>query len=600
MNKQVCGTALLLLLGCGCMIQKEPSTPPPGDRAAILLLEEIRRAQPAPYGLPDNSTYNYIWAQHMLALLAAERCGYLPREEGLERLRGMLALIEKLERRHGFFYDEYDLATGKPRRDQIYFQGWWIYTLAILKNAYPELAPSCEKLLAEIDYEKSGLWNPKTRQLAADYYADKGTISYWIDLYVGSSGEMRAPYVAYTYLTGDISPWTKKETPALMDIEGHPVLAVWHHFIFCTMLMHSVFPDVGYFERSWDETLAGLEKYRQASGMSFFPTRAEPLESGAGTDLKEWPNTEHRIAKPWLAWFGSEDAPVLEKAWIPGYGVSLYYDNMNFYWSYGSNTLPVEVNIGGADSVVLPFEARLPAPGLKAPHPARLTALQLRVSLADEDKRPAAPLEILLNGRSIAQIRPEELSAEPRLVRREISEGRLMAHTNQLELASRGATREQSYRLYRHENALWRAFARQAPSGAEETWTPISAPYVEITLEGQHEGRENPFALLARCAVVHGYYPWHELRTDPRFLSNTVVWVGDYSAKARIGRVVHNTSAKPVEVQYERPEEWTEDARIEVMDLSQTTPQNIAFEATPSVITWTAEPWHTYRIREIQ
>lgn len=107
--------------------------------------------------------------------------------------------------------------------------GWWIYSLAILKNACSELAAPCEKLLA-----------------------------------------------------------------------------VYHNFVFCAMLVQSVFPDLGYFEHSWQEFLNGLDQYRAVNQMIFCPTRAELLEIGSGLDLKDWPNTEHRIAKPWHTMYSGE------------------------------------------------------------------------------------------------------------------------------------------------------------------------------------------------------------------------------------------------------------------------------------------------------
>lgn len=39
------------------------------DAALQSLTEELRRAQPAPFGLPENSTYNYVWAQYVMAFI---------------------------------------------------------------------------------------------------------------------------------------------------------------------------------------------------------------------------------------------------------------------------------------------------------------------------------------------------------------------------------------------------------------------------------------------------------------------------------------------------------------------------------------------------
>ncbi|MFH0881157.1 MAG: hypothetical protein V2A34_15710 [Lentisphaerota bacterium] len=596
--------SLLLALSAGCMQMPPTLKPMAGqDPAARLLVDEIRRAQPAPYGLPENSTYNYIWAQYMLSMLAAERCGYMGREECLARLQGMLKVILPLERYHGFFYDDYDLQTGNPKRSQIYFQGWWIYNLAILKNAYPELKPVCEKLLAEIDYKNSGLFNPETRELAADYDPEHKRVSFWINLYYGASGEMRTPYLAYTYLTGDISPWTRKEAPRLMDIDGHPAIGVWQNFVFCSMLVHSVVPDIGYFERSWEEILAGLEKYRVRNGMVFFPTRAASLEAMAGKEIKDWPNTEHRIAKTWQSWYGSPDAPVIEKAWIPGFGISIYYDNMNFYWNYGSNTVPCEEMVGTDPEgkrrggvIKLPFEAMVPATELHAPHPPELTSLTFLASCDQHANKPDQPLQIKLNGQVIATINPEELGEAPTLIKREMKGVVLTQRHNTIDLVNPDEKAGHGYLLYRHESDLWKASFQYAAETGEEFREPIRPPDFEITINGQHEGRENAFALLTRCAVVHHYFPWREMLNDPQFLSNTVVWVGDYYARASVGRVIHNTSDKAVQVQYDRPQEWTDASTIRVVDITDKGNLNVACDAQANIVTWRAEAWHTYRI----
>lgn len=39
------------------------------DAALQALTEELRRAQPALFGLPENSTYNYVWAQYVMAFI---------------------------------------------------------------------------------------------------------------------------------------------------------------------------------------------------------------------------------------------------------------------------------------------------------------------------------------------------------------------------------------------------------------------------------------------------------------------------------------------------------------------------------------------------
>ena len=169
---------LFLATGCRMTHPPEAGVPRGSDPAVRLLLDEIRRRQPAPYGLPNDSTSNYWWAENLMALLAAERCGYLDRTEAVARVKSVLDIAGRMERYHGFWFDGYDVKTGRKTTDKIYFQGWWLYSLIVLKNAYPELAPSCEHLLGDVDYQNSGLFNPKTRQLAADYYPGEKRVTF--------------------------------------------------------------------------------------------------------------------------------------------------------------------------------------------------------------------------------------------------------------------------------------------------------------------------------------------------------------------------------------------------------------------------------------
>lgn len=246
----------------------------------------------------------------------------MSRTEAAARISEVLERAASCERYYGFWYNAYDPASGVHTSDNVYFQAWWLYALYVLKHAYPKLTSLCETLLADVDYVSSGLYNPETKRLAADLNTKTGRISYWINLCATPDGEMRTSYIVYSLLTGDLSPWLQQErSPVIERLEGLPVLAVWHNFHFCTMYVHTMFPDVGYFERSWRELLAALERYRIGHGMLFYPTRSEPLEAWPPEPQANWPNDEHGVAKPWLAWFGHIGAPVTEKAFVPGYAL---------------------------------------------------------------------------------------------------------------------------------------------------------------------------------------------------------------------------------------------------------------------------------------
>lgn len=599
------GVAFLLAAGCGIRPASHPVVGVrPNDTAILHLMAELQREQPGPpYGLPNGSTYNYIWAQYAMAFLALERTGYMERREAAERIRAIVDKAATFERHHGFFFDSYDLGTGRRTSDNIYFQGWWLYALYVLRAAYPELSNVCDRLLAEVDYEQAGVFNPETRQLAADYNVASGRVSYWIDLFSAPAGEMRTPYMVYTLLTGDFSPWTVRgNTPSITPIEGFPVLSVWHNFHFCTMLVHTEFPEIGYFERSWGELLAALNAWRSRHQMVFFPTRAEPLEMWMPSSDEAWPNDEHGIAKPWLAWFGDANAPVMEKSYTPGYGISLYYDNMRFYWSFGGSLTTCAERVGLSPNGYhdgryrFPFTV-FPLPDhVKATTPLRLKGIRFYASRADND--PVAPLEIVLDGEVIAHVSAREIGPNPALVERRWDDLRLAGKHHVIELKTAGdALAESATCLYRYASNFWKCVYTWKDAAGEERGKSVEAPFLEITLEGQREGRENAYAVLTRCAAMHGYYVWHELLKDALFADRLVAWVGPYYNRVRLARIVHNVSAQAVEVEYEDSAKFFGVLPVGVKDITDGLSQDVNFEVQPNgAITWRAEPWHTYRV----
>jgi len=593
----LCGCAGVVLLCCCAGIRFSFGQEGPGlggDKPIRTLLAEMAAKQPKPYGLPDRWTYNYGWAQYALAFLAAERCGYLPRAEAIERIGGLLDETARLERHHGFWFDGYDLATGKPTSENIYFQGWWIYALQVLREAYDELAPRCSALLAGIDYENSGMFNPTTRTLAADYRPVRKEVSAWIDLYGAPSGEMRTPYIAYTLLTGDISPWTRPLNPTLADLEGHPYLYVWRNFVFCPMLVHSVFLDDGYFARSWDEMLAGLKRYRRKNGMTFYPTRAEPLDAWPQVQTSGFANIEHRIAKPWQAWLVDPESPVMEKAYSAGHGVSLYCDNLNLYWSVDGKIERCELPVGTENDgrYRLPFTVDLLPETLPKADPVRLKSV--RFSASRRTGEGSSPLRVRLNGEVIDEIPAHAFKAVPRTIVRHYNDLRLRENFNVLEFTS---SKDAAYDLYRRQRRVaLAAYARRVDGAALEE-IDVIPPDVEVVLNGQVNGGENPFALLARCAAVHGYYPWHELKDYPDFPDRTVAWVGSYCDRVSISRVIHNVSDEPVVARFRRPAEWENTAAITVRDVTDPERERtVGHQANRREVRWTAEPRHTYRV----
>ncbi len=375
------------------------------DDQAVQLLKLVLDKQPDPGTTPD-STYNYYWAQSVMAYLAAERNGYLSRQEALTRIKGILDFAERCERREGFWFDGYDPKTGKGTSRNVYFQGWWLYSFIVLKNAYPELKDQCERLLAGIDYTGSKnlksdvltahMYNPKTKQMIADIGAD-GKSSYERVLYNQEAGEGRTSYVAYSYITGDIEPFLFDREPEMQTIEGLKFFQIWEHQNFEFPFLHYEFHDVGYYDKAYKNWQAATRLYMNRCGMKLVPIREWVL-------YQTWPDngfpcTEHRESMSFLTWAIDPAAPVYEMAWTPGVGLTRYYDNWNFYWSAQGKLKLSTIKLTKDNK--LAFPVRL-APENGGNNPARLDVIRFPFLPVGKPQ----PLILSLNKKALAKIIP--------------------------------------------------------------------------------------------------------------------------------------------------------------------------------------------------
>lgn len=422
------------------------------DPAARELLNIILTYQPNPYGLP-NPTFSYTWAQFMMSIVAAEQNGYIGRAEAIDRLSGILSVVANLDKYYGFTYDRYDPVTLRPTTKKVNFQGWYLYSLIVIKNTYPELAAACQNLLNGIDYYNSGMYNQSQKSLAQGYIVGQGPTFYWsLADYAGS--EIRIGYLAYTYITGDKSPWLLNREPTLETVEGYSLLNIWHSFNYDAVLLHNQLPEYGYYKRSWDNLLPATTEYMNDNGMVLFPIRQEPLNLWPGRP--SWPNTEHREAMPWLTWYIDPNAPVMSKAFIPGYGISRYYDNWNFYWTYGNNMFVHPSKIGTAGSIsngyfIFPFFVYPPADAVNPTNPPVLKSISFTASY-DAGKIPNDNLIIEVNGNKIGEISPMALSTSPTPVTITNINVPLFNGGNYLTLRNADPTAGYTYNLYSHEN----------------------------------------------------------------------------------------------------------------------------------------------------
>jgi hypothetical protein len=91
---------------------------------------------------------------HFLAIAAAYELKLVDREQALKRLNATLASLESLESHRGFFYNYYNTTTLERTSDFISFvdSSWLSAGLMVARQAFPELAERCSRLIGQGDY----------------------------------------------------------------------------------------------------------------------------------------------------------------------------------------------------------------------------------------------------------------------------------------------------------------------------------------------------------------------------------------------------------------------------------------------------------------
>ncbi len=91
---------------------------------------------------------------YLMVLVSAGDLGFITAEEAQKRAKLTMETMDGMETAKGFHYNYYDTTTLERTS---YFlscvdSGWWAIGLYVAKNAFPELAPLAEKLLAKMDF----------------------------------------------------------------------------------------------------------------------------------------------------------------------------------------------------------------------------------------------------------------------------------------------------------------------------------------------------------------------------------------------------------------------------------------------------------------
>jgi hypothetical protein len=111
---------------------------------------------------------------HFLAVTAAYELKLITREAALERLAATLASLESLETYRGFFYNYYNTTTLERTSHFISFvdSSWLTAGLMVARQAFPELALRCTRLVEQGDYRF--FYDEGHKLMSHGYYVNLG------------------------------------------------------------------------------------------------------------------------------------------------------------------------------------------------------------------------------------------------------------------------------------------------------------------------------------------------------------------------------------------------------------------------------------------
>lgn len=111
---------------------------------------------------------------HFLAVTAAHELGLIGREPALERLAATLATLDGLETYRGFFYNYYNTTTLERTSNFVSFvdSSWLTAGLMVARQAFPELAARCTRLIEQADYRF--FYDENHQLMSHGYYVNLG------------------------------------------------------------------------------------------------------------------------------------------------------------------------------------------------------------------------------------------------------------------------------------------------------------------------------------------------------------------------------------------------------------------------------------------
>ncbi|BBL74595.1 glucoamylase family protein [Methylomagnum ishizawai] len=114
---------------------------------------------------------------HFLAVASAHELKLIDREQALTRLKATLASLERMESHRGFFFNYYNTTTLERTSDFISFvdSSWLTAGLMVARQAFPELAERCSRLIGPGDY--GFFYDEKYRLMSHGYHVPLRTRS---------------------------------------------------------------------------------------------------------------------------------------------------------------------------------------------------------------------------------------------------------------------------------------------------------------------------------------------------------------------------------------------------------------------------------------
>lgn len=148
------------------------------DKKTHLIVDNIRTGQNplvSGYTSPTNIAMDF------LAAVSAADLGFFSRQEASQRVRNVLATLERMERHDGFFFNFYETKNLKVTRSYISSvdNGWLGLALVVVRQAFPELRGEATRILNAMNFDK--FLDPENNQLLVGFDVpskDAGEIHY--------------------------------------------------------------------------------------------------------------------------------------------------------------------------------------------------------------------------------------------------------------------------------------------------------------------------------------------------------------------------------------------------------------------------------------